>query len=274
MQKLGDEVQSLESRECLFCRTELTGVRTREHIIPQWLLDHLGIRDEAISPWHANLDGSTESLRKHKLADLKEGRVCSRCNNGWMSRLENEAQPILIDLISSQRFTKDLTRSERNIIAHWAMKTAFVLNSGSNYRNTVPQKHFYALSHDNHDQLPTDVLVFAQQHHNTQPFFWLQSSTWQMLNIGKSKTKDLEKFAAQSYKITLQFGKLLLLIAYWSRSNWIPGIWMGIHVPIWPQSKRCILYDSESKFSWNDSQNAIIDFHMGLTIYREYKQNR
>src|SRR5262245_8499692 len=37
---------------CVFCEGSLSTGRGREHVIPQWLLDHLGIRHVPISPTH------------------------------------------------------------------------------------------------------------------------------------------------------------------------------------------------------------------------------
>jgi hypothetical protein len=74
------------------------------------------------------------SVRKHTLGDFNEGRVCLSCNTGWMSRLETGVQPILTSLIHADREVAHLTRRERDTLGHWAMKTAFVLNSASGVR--------------------------------------------------------------------------------------------------------------------------------------------
>jgi hypothetical protein len=37
-------------RKCLFCNSPLSKSRAKEHVIPQWLMDHLHIRTTDLSP--------------------------------------------------------------------------------------------------------------------------------------------------------------------------------------------------------------------------------
>src|SRR5688572_18801841 len=91
-------------RICVFCGQQIAlGERSREHVIPQWLLDHLGIRKAAITPAHTKPDGTLVSQRSHTLENLQEGRVCETCNTGWMSTLETEAMPLLIPLFAGEK---------------------------------------------------------------------------------------------------------------------------------------------------------------------------
>ena len=122
----------LKLNRCVFCDSELSNQnRSVEHIIPQWLLDELDIRKVRIEPSHMSIEKGLVSKRKHTLENLKAGHVCRQCNNGWMSSLECEAQPVLIDLINTDRVTFDLSDQERFVLARWTLKTALTLNSGS-----------------------------------------------------------------------------------------------------------------------------------------------
>lgn len=123
-------------KTCLFCGTTLrskkskTGGKSDEHIVPGWLMDHLGIRNTIITPM------LTESaarrvmhVRQHVVSAFKAGTVCTGCNNGWMSRLS-------------------LTEREQFIVARWTLKTAAVLNRSSTYGNAgdgiarrIPDSH-------------------------------------------------------------------------------------------------------------------------------------
>lgn len=53
--------------------------------------------------------------------------VCRECNNGWMSRLENEAKPILERMLDDRPVGLDL--AQRAIVGMWSMKTAMVLEA-------------------------------------------------------------------------------------------------------------------------------------------------
>ena len=85
-----------KNRHCVFCGVQLTKTnRSRKHIIPQWLLDYLQIRQEQIQPTHYSVQGEITSTRNHILERLLAGQVCCECNGGWMSDLERIAIPIL-----------------------------------------------------------------------------------------------------------------------------------------------------------------------------------
>lgn len=252
-----------KQKSCVFCQTLLTKEnRSKEHVIPQWLLDFLDIRQEKIQPTHFSHQGHLKSTRDHSLESLIAGQVCEECNGGWMSNLEQETIPILKPLITGVRVVVELNDKERQILGRWTAKTAFALNSSSNYLKNVPVDHYeYVRTHS--DSLPEKVSTFGQQHHGERTFYWVQSPTW-ILNGHESQLNVLgEKLKNSSYKIAFQFGKLMLLITYIPLEKIYPVLWKGIHIPLIPKSGKCGWYDKK-EFSWNDSEKAFIEFHMGL----------
>jgi hypothetical protein len=59
--------------------------------------------------------------------DLLVKRVCGDCNNGWMSRLENDAKPILESILDDKLDV--LNVPAQCTLALWAVKTAMVLET-------------------------------------------------------------------------------------------------------------------------------------------------
>jgi hypothetical protein len=98
--------------------------RTREHVLPRWLGKHL--RDEPrfeMGGWlRSSLPAERSPLVWKRLTDSALRKVCAECNSGWMSRLENEAQPLLIPLIAGEAIR--LTPASRSVLMRWALKTA------------------------------------------------------------------------------------------------------------------------------------------------------
>jgi hypothetical protein len=107
---------------------EMRGSRSREHILPQWL--HLYIEVPGVSLEHraVNEEG-VRLLRSHDLKSFALNSICTRCNNGWMSKLEMEVKPILLPLIDGRRSAQSLSADERTVVARWAFKTAFIILS-------------------------------------------------------------------------------------------------------------------------------------------------
>ncbi|MCA1577771.1 MAG: hypothetical protein LC794_10485 [Acidobacteria bacterium] len=101
---------------CLFCGRD-DSPPSHEHVIPKWIP-----REFPGGVWDI-----TNRLTQHvragrKYIDLTIRAPCERCNNGWLSRLEQIAKPILLPLIHGT--ATDLRLLEQRIIAVWLFKTA------------------------------------------------------------------------------------------------------------------------------------------------------
>lgn len=68
---------------CLFCgeNLEARGGRTKEHVIPQWLLRHYDIkRTELKGTWYsATNDFKAKDIRPQVFGSLVNGKVCAEC---------------------------------------------------------------------------------------------------------------------------------------------------------------------------------------------------
>jgi hypothetical protein len=255
-------------KKCTFCRQPLSGASSREHILPQWLLDEFGIRDLDVSPTHFSSDGTTISTRSHQLKNLVAGGVCRDCNSGWMSALENRARPLLRDLFENKTSVIDYSDSDRFIIARWATKTALTLNLGSNFHKNIPDAHYHFLF-DDYSDLPSRTVVFAQNHNFTQDFYWLQGALWDVHDpyAESIEQSEIDVLRDNSFKIAFQLRGLLLLIAFNPIETFLYTMCRGIHVPLWP--KRCpVGYYDHDDFPWNDSIEAIYAFHAGVGLVR------
>ena len=60
-----------------------------------------------------------------KQPELRVKRVCRTCNNGWMSRLENDVKPQLQPLFAGQTHT--ISYPAQATLSLWAVKTAMAL---------------------------------------------------------------------------------------------------------------------------------------------------
>ena len=112
-------------RKCIFCgEFEVS----KEHVLPDWLKE-LFPRDEHSTHTFGTIDPSSiigaprivQTKRPGHSGTVKVRVVCESCNNGWLSRLEKTAKPILIPLINGERC--GLTLEKQMTIATWAAKT-------------------------------------------------------------------------------------------------------------------------------------------------------
>lgn len=262
-------MHSRKKKTCVFCEVPLDSEsRSNEHVVPGWLSRHLDIEGQTVSPCHRSAStGNIVSKRVHTIDELVEGRVCSACNNGWMSDLEIQSQSLLIELMNSHRSLNDLTSDQHIQLARWACKSAWLLNSSSNFIHNIPAEHFRHI-YVNEDTLPSRVIVIAQQHSATRSFYWLQSSTWPA-EIGDDLTQaDVEKLSTSAYKIGLQLGDLMLLVAFWPHDGWRYSMQMNLHIPLWPSHGMCG-WHSGTNWHKHKSEEAFYGFLTELMIITE-----
>lgn len=114
------------SKACIFCGTK--GNKSKEHLWPEWMHEFLGAEGNGNNVRESDTYRDTAHKDNKKLErqgylfTTKFRVVCRACNNGWMSRLEEEAKPSLIPLVKGKAIC--LNEVEQNIVAKWiAMKT-------------------------------------------------------------------------------------------------------------------------------------------------------
>ena len=110
-------------RGCIWCGEDAT---TDEDVIAQWIARLFNERYWHLSPnfairgagWWHDLDNPREPPAKRVRVLL---RVCSPCNNEWMSRLETQVAPLLSRLIFGEQLTVD--DADANVLSAWSFKT-------------------------------------------------------------------------------------------------------------------------------------------------------
>lgn len=120
-------------RRCVFC--DGTPV-SKEHIFPAWMRNY--IPEKTFQAHHYQYAYSADNFtgqpkrveQKGKLERPGDRRsrtlrvACIPCNSGWMSKMQNNAKPLLLPFIRGE--WPPLTMHEQQIIASWAAMTTMV----------------------------------------------------------------------------------------------------------------------------------------------------
>ena len=134
---------------CLFCggpwEPGIVG-KSDEHIWPQWIRKHVGaLPASRFSHSHGLvLDpaglGFAEipaemKTSKSSILSTKTREVCRNCNTGWMSRLEQRTEPLIVSLAAAAELNRavTLTRDQVRLLAMWAQKTAITNEMTSDF---------------------------------------------------------------------------------------------------------------------------------------------
>jgi hypothetical protein len=224
----------MASQVCRFCNN-VPAQWSNEHIFPEWLMSYLNVPEgDLLYQGYATADTGEplKAPRIHATSNFVDGRVCSTCNNGWMSALENEAKPILIPLIEGKRLVQNLTMAERQTVAKWATKTASLISCVSLASKPVSANHLHALNTP--AGLPAVAVgVLAVQWSFTTAASILQRDYWPQISV-TSSPEPSPTSPPDAYKLGVQFKHLYLCVIYWPGSDPRYALAAGLHVPIWP----------------------------------------
>lgn len=111
-------------RLCIFCEgTQIS----KEHVYANWMRPY-------IKEWngtthrvtYAPVSGDEMPLIESGALTLKGDHrsrglkvVCTKCNNGWMSEIQNKAKPIMLPLLEDRAW--HLSRAGQELVAKWAI---------------------------------------------------------------------------------------------------------------------------------------------------------
>jgi hypothetical protein len=84
--------------------------------------------------------------------------VCKDCNNGWMSRLENEAKPLLLQMFSATGQIP-LDQSMQLLLARWGFKTTAVLAQVTESPAPFPLEHCRELRRENQPPKQSQIWI-------------------------------------------------------------------------------------------------------------------
>jgi hypothetical protein len=250
-------------RRCWFCDSAIIETTaSREHVVPQWLQKHLGITTDQIEPTLTSMpDGAELKKRRHPVSQLKTGGICGKCNNGWMSALENTVTPILIPLIDQTDDLSSLKKADRLAVGRWAAKTAYALDAGG-LEPHVPSEHFRQLP-DMPSGLPVGVTVFGIQQTPTKKWFYAGNASWSHPSLTPEAQQQV---VDRSYKFALQFGHLIVVIAYWPLPGWNLRIEKSKLVKVWPPTSQVAVYEHPHPMTSETSEDACLRYTIGITV--------
>ena len=110
---------------CIFCGTP--GEVTLEHFLPVWTQEYLPLNEGCFVDFGntSTLDVSTEenlidnrsAERRFDFAHLQVPAPCKDCNTVWMSKIEDEAKPILVPIFQDQ--ARVLSVADQAVLAKW-----------------------------------------------------------------------------------------------------------------------------------------------------------
>lgn len=229
-------------RQCLFCHRAAT---SREHILPNWLLEHFRQTKRRIV-----LTFDLEGLHKKGISitpGMRVKFVCDDCNHGWMSDLETAVKPLLGSMLHDVTLRIDGT--QQSAIARWAIKTTMVMESIANRVHPFFER-------DERERLHSSLAIPP----NT--YVWLARSVgeYDLAYVGMHlwNEKPGDPKAIHCYVNSIGFGYLVLQVFSAHIPDGHPRMdvptvfsapWEKLLIQIWPTTERFLAWPPEMTFS-------------------------
>lgn len=231
-------------RSCVFCGS--MGSLSREHVFGQWV-SRIGLDASPVGHMAGPLNRIPRQMGVQPPYRQTVRNVCSRCNNGWMSRLEATAQRVLTPLILGEPASIDL--EDQAAIAQWAQKTALtsMLLSSEQERKLgygLPDAEYRALYAVSESMRPLPDTSAWVGRYDGDPGFWAVRVT--PLTVQIAGMPELEW--PHAYAATVVLGQLVVQLVRFTtpalRMDMTSSIGMSQLWPVqgpvtWPSGRPC-----------------------------------
>jgi hypothetical protein len=150
-------------RRCVFCSHP---AGSKEHALPTWLAETMGVESELSQPGLISGDKGVEPQGNPRATGkLITKGVCQNCNNGWMADLEGSVRPILGPLVTPDRSafhqeTLEPLAQNLPLLTRWLMKTAVTLSMVAP-RGDLGSLPDGAAEWAYHDAVPASCMLYA-----------------------------------------------------------------------------------------------------------------
>jgi hypothetical protein len=191
---------------CWFCNRDVP--LTAEHVFPRWVQPFLLDETEAVGT-HTRLTiragEETVEERTHRglPATTTSRCVCAGCNNGWMSRLEAEAKPLLLKVLRGEPSYFD--EDARRTLATWFVKTALV--AGAKFDPALPGCFYEQLCTDGEPSANTRVYLAAT------PYEFQHYTDFRPIRT--EKTLEPPPAIPNAYSAVLALGQVVGFVLSW-----------------------------------------------------------
>lgn len=134
-----------KSGRCIFC--DGTGL-SKQHVWPDWLKNIIPRNYEKnIQNLSHPIYSKDEKIVFNRIVIEKQGHmgvrkirnVCSICNNGWMSKIEQEVKPLLTSMILGEKVILD--KVEQTNISKWIIMTSIMAEFTDTKSMAIPAEH-------------------------------------------------------------------------------------------------------------------------------------
>lgn len=200
-------------RQCIFCN-EYTRM-SREHIWPAWfgrMLLKTGKEKHMFgSVTEQNFDQISDDTfeRAGHLTSIKLRVVCENCNNTWMSVLEAEVKPLLVDLVNTNQIVLDADKQE--LLSRWIVLKVITGEHANKKQDIHVTPIVERLRFRSNAEIPPYYWVYIGQQVSDHESAWARQSWTMAFSIDGPKPK-LDGLTRNCQTVSFLFGPLMAFV--------------------------------------------------------------
>lgn len=198
---------------CIYCNTPIDGNnRSSEHVLPQWIINKLGIGKTPFSLKSVSRDLFEFDITTPVPKTLTH-KICKSCNNGWLHKIDDSCMELLscfIDGIDPAQYL-NLTNLEKLKTLLYKIFLNFFASGPKQFKQDKAE--FYNLFYEKGSSPETTNLFFLDS--PTDDKFAISTLDHWLLNFDSHKYKN-DRFR---FKFYLQLGKKAFILCDSGNNN-------------------------------------------------------
>ncbi|BBM04154.1 hypothetical protein [Microbulbifer sp. GL-2] len=200
----------MKQKLCIFCGQ--SGM-SKEHFWPNWIREHIKkdnskkyIRGSVQGVPKGNEIEKNEHYRSGDVTTITFRTVCKSCNNGWMSKLEEDLKPIILNSIGN--CDQLLSESETLWLAKWITMKTMVSEHTKLDRHSTPKSDL--LNFGANRIIPKHFKIYVAKHNSPKIADYSRTTT----RLGTAATihLHLNKISPNTQAVSFYLGKLFIFV--------------------------------------------------------------
>jgi hypothetical protein len=210
----------IKGEVCVFCKSNN---KSQEHLFSKWLRDYFPNKQLSYHLHTARIDEdysealqSGTQIKKETLYGLVTYKVCEKCNNTWLSKLEEKVKGILTNN-SAALVTKiaplNLSPDNSHALAKWLCIKALLLTERTNLFASYPSSAFQPLYDGN---IQTGFLFEVAEFNDYDFDYQITSGIENFkgsINVKRMPMATAQEIAKDFFKVSIQIGQLVFRIS-------------------------------------------------------------